>query len=315
VPTSKTAKNSPLVEAMVDSRTVRNVLDRDAELGLWMGGPEWYELGPVKADLESRPGAVSFRDFNFVGGGSSASNSVPNELAASSIINYARKRGLSREDAAEHFLRQTGYKNRAPLMGMHMNLGLGAIGRGIFLPSDPMSDAWKIPSYVDKRMGGGGLLDAEAPGGMAALDTHERNRLWQAVLENPRLLKLAKQTGAYDQATSTARRPEDGVLPLRNALDYQSIAGLYTNGAKRFGLPTAGAYQASRWTGGWDQTGLKSPPRGDFVSILEDAIRYSAQQRGMDDSPAGLLKYWDQIARGDEFLLPFYGTGGYPIRR
>lgn len=312
-PKSSRTTTSPLVNAIMNSKTVRRGLDRDVDEGLTMGGREWYELGPIKADLDSRSGtgAMSFSDFNMLGGGASASNSVPNELAAVSVINYARKRGLALPEAVEHFLQMTGSRNRPAVMNMHRSLGEGGIAAGgVILPGNPRSNAWKIPSYADKRMGGGGILDVAAPGGMPALDTHERRRIMQLVTENPRLAKLARKTGAAASAASAK-----GALPLRNALDYQAISSLYTDGAKRYGLPTSGAYQAGRWTGGWDKTGLKSPPTGDFVQILEDALLYTAQKRGLDDSPKGLRGLWGRVAQGDDFILPWFNKGYYPIRR
>lgn len=313
VPKPKTDRmsTSPLVDAIYHSRTVQKGLDADVDKGLLMGGPSWYELGPIKADLDSRAGtgAMSFSDFNNLGGGSSASNSVPGELSAMSVANYARLHGLTRQEAVQHFLDQTGSRLKPSFMDMHYNLGMGGIRDGTILPDNPMSESWKIPSYVDKRNGGGGLLDVEAPGGMPALDTHERRRVMQLAMENPRLAKIARQTGADAAAESNK-----GTLPLRNALDYKAIADLYTDGARRYGMPTSGAYQASRWTGGWDKTGLKTAPTGDFVQLLEDAIKYSAQMRGMDDSPAGLRNYWSRVAEGKDFIMPYFGKGYYPIK-
>jgi hypothetical protein len=307
----KRSTTSPLVDAVANSKTVRRGLDADVDKGLLMGGPGWYELGPVKADLDSRAGtgAMSFSDFNNLGGASSASNSVPGELSAMTVANYARIHGLSREEAVQHFLQQTGSRTKPSMMDSHLSLGLTGIRDGTVLPSDPASESWKIPSYVDKRNGGGGLLSTDAPGGMPALDTHERRRIMQLVMENPRLAKIAREQGA-DVAAEAAK----GVLPLRNALDYKTIAELYNDGAKRYGLPTSGAYQASRWTGGWDKTGLKTAPRGDFVQLLEDAIKFSAQQRSMDDSPAGLRAYWKRVAEGKDFIMPFAGKGYYPLK-
>jgi hypothetical protein len=309
--TGKRMTTSPFIDAIMNSRSVRKGLDADVAKGMTMGGPGWYELGPIKADLDARAGtgAMSFSDFNNLGGGASASNSVPNEFAAMSIANYARTHGLTREEAVQHFLDATRSPTKAPLMGMHMDIGNAGIENGTVLPSNPMSDAWKIPSYVDKRNGGGGSLDVTQAGGMPALDTHERRRIMQLAMANQSLAKVARETGA-DVAAAKAK----GAVPLRNVLDYQALSSLYTDGAQRMGLPTAGAYQAPRWVGGWDKTGLKSPPTGDFVQLLEDALKYSAQQRGLDDSPAGLRNYWERVVKGNDFILPFSGKGYYPIK-
>jgi hypothetical protein len=290
---------SPLVEAIAGSRTVRKGLDADVERGLLMGGPVWYNTAPVNASLMGIPGAISPRDFHLIGGASSASNSVPNEFSVASLINFAQKRGMSREEVVQEFLRHTGWPNRPSFMDMHYDLGMKAVREGVYLPKDLSKEKWKIPSYADKRLGGGGLLDVNAPGGMPALDTHERRRIMQLVQENPRLERLARQTGALEQA-----RKDSGRLPLRNAKDYQAVSSLYTQGAQRYGLPTAGAYQAPRWQGGGHLTGLRSEAVGDFTQLLENSIFDSARLRGMGTDPKSLRDYWAKVARGDEFLLP-----------
>lgn len=301
---------SPLVDAILNSKTVKKGLDANVDKGMLQGGPTWYELGPIKQFIDEYGGPTSFDEFNAMGGGASASNSVANELSAFSVMNYARLHGLDREEAVRHYLKAVG-GNKPPLMDMHMDLGLGGVKEGgTVLPSNPMSEAWKIPSYVDKRRGGGGTRDVTQPGGMPALDTHERRKLMQLAMANRALRSLAKETGAADAAAKSK-----GALPLRNVLDYQGISSLYTDGAKRYSLPTAGAYQAPRWLGGWKETGLKSPPQGDFVQIVEDALKFSAQAQRLDDSPAGLRDLFKGVLHGDgRFIVPWFKEGPYPIK-
>lgn len=307
-PTGK-ERPSELLEAIVDSKTIRRGLDSRVVKGLLMGGPEWYELGPLKADLESRPGAMSFQEFNAIGAGASPQNPVPSEIAAMTIINWANKRGVSLDEAVREYLKTS---DKKPLLSRgHQNLGLGGIERGVILPSDLKGEAWKVPNYYDGRMGGGGVLDVDAPGGLPALDTHERRDMWQLMSENPRLRQLAKRTGVWDAALKEAGDDARKVprLPFRNAQDYKLAGSLYVDGARRFDLPTSRAYQASRWVGGWDKTGLQSPPTGDFLQILEDVITWTAQQRGVEPR-----KLWDRVAKGDDFLSAYTGRGHVPVK-
>jgi hypothetical protein len=191
------------------------------------------------------------------------------------------------------------------MMGSHFDNAMRFVDEGGVLPSDPASEAWKLPSYFEGRQGAGGF-DVTQPGGTPALDTHERRRLLQGALDEPGVAKMFKALGV-------PTGPSD-VLPLRNALDYRDVSQLYSDAAQRFGLPTAQAAQAARWTGGFDMTGLQSPPYGDYIQLLEDAVAYSAQQRGMDDSPAALRKYMQRVLQGDEFIVPYAKGGGYPVR-
>jgi hypothetical protein len=299
---------SPLVDAIMDSKVVRRGMDADADVGMGMGGPEWYELGPLKAFIEETPDAIPLENWNLIGAASSANNSIPNELSASTITNWAEKRGLSMLDGKSAYREAMGGDVINPaMMNSHFDVAREAVRSGRIGPKDAASAAHKLPSYHAGRQGMGGELDIGMPGNAPALDTHERRRIMQLAAEDPQIRKFMRELDIpFGQHSD--------VLPLQNSLDYRDIGSLYVDGAKRKGLPTAQAYQASRWTGGWDKTGLKSPPRGDYIQLLEDAVTYSAQRRGFDDSPKALREYMARILRGDDFIVPYAGGGGYPIR-
>lgn len=305
IPDQARATVHPLIEAMLDSKTVPKGLDGDVAKGLEMGGRSWYNLAPIRGLLEELGGThYSFEDLQHLGAGSSMQNSVPSEISAASIIGYARKRGLSLEEAKKIFRQESGSDIMPMLTGGHQQVASGGIENGAILPANPAMANWKVPNYADKRLGGGGLLDADAPGGLPAIDTHEKRRLLQLAMDNPRLAKIARQTGVA----------ADDHIPITNAQDYKALGSLYVDGAKRMGLPTSGAYQAGRWTGGWDKTGLKSPPTGDYTQLLEDVLKFTAQRRGIDDSPAGLRDLFKKFANGDAFLNPWMGKGPIPLK-
>jgi len=291
---------SPLIQAIVGSRSVRAGLNRDVDKGIHMGAEPWFELGPQKADLDARKGtgALSFEEFNILGGASSASNSVANELAAMSVLNFARKQGMSIDEARQMYARVMGDPRGVPLMpSTHGNMAERGLAEGLILPLDPASDAWKIAMYANKRGGGGGVLDVNAPGSWPALDTHERRSFMQLVMENPRLRKLARETGAIAYAEKNR-----GVIPLRNVEDYKLLSGIYVDEARKRGMKTAGSFQAPRWVGGGERTGLRSAPYGDFTQILEDQLFETALRRGLPTDPKGLTNLWRNIMEGKDFF-------------
>ena len=324
---------SMLSEAIANSRIVRKGMMADIDKGIPMGGDIWYESGPLKASLD-QVSPTAFRDWTTFGSAHSASNSVPSELSAQTISAYANKRGIPLEEAKQHFLQVTGYDKLPMLFEMHRSLGTKAQQMGVNLPSDPYSNAWKIPGYSNMRMGGGGNMDINAPGWMPALDTHDRRELMQYAMDDPQIAKLVREGWLGEQFTAkhaeeiAQGNPEilaqlrqgftghgiPKVVPIANVHDYSTLAQMYPDFARQKGLPTGGAAQGSRWVGGYDRTGIKSPPLGDYMSILEDAIMWSAQQRGMADNPAALRQYWNKIAAGDEFILPWTKTGPFPIK-
>lgn len=137
---------------------------------------------------------------------------------------------------------------------------------------------------------------------LATIDTHERRRMWQQVMANENLRRLAREH------LTTAQWQEglkEGLIPIRNRLDYETLSGIYERGANRFGFPTAAAYQAPRWTGGGVRTGLESNPTRTYQELLADQVRHTAGQRGMDTSPTGLRRLLGSVLRGDDLLLPF----------
>lgn len=304
-PVGPRATSSMLVDAITSSPVVKAGLRADAERGLPMGGQTWYDLAPVRQfiDENRQPGMMSFEEFNRVGAGSSMQNSVPNEISASTIINFARKRGLPLDEAKREFLRSTGTDKLPMLTGGHQAVGDKAMREGVVLPEVATGANWKVPMYADKRLGGGGALDVNAPGALPALDTHEKRRIMQLARQDPEVANLMRDLEVYDADH----------VPVVNSADYRELGSMYIDAAKEMGLPTAGTFQAGRWIGGWRDTGLKSPPHGDYTQLLEDMLAYSAQQRGRPSDPASLRKYFADVLRGDEFIVPFTGRGAIPV--
>lgn len=301
IPDMPRSEPSPLVEAISRSKSVAAGLRKDAEEGLPLGGDVWYEPAAIKADLDARPGATPFREMMNLFAVSSSQNPTTRELSTASVLNYALRNQVPLEDAVAALMKMTGSKAKPWVNEDYLAAAKKALDQGLVLPADPKSEAWKLPWYNHGKLGGS--LDAGV-----ALDTHERRRIMQLVADNPRLERIARQTGATAAAEKNAGR-----LPLRNALDYDVISDLYRRQAQNLGLPSAQAFQAGRWIGGGKHTGLMSQPEGDFLQTLEDGLLYTADTRGMDTNPAGLRALWDRIAKGQDFFMPYYGSGGFPV--
>jgi len=293
---------SPIADAIANSKTVRQGLEKDAIAGLPFGGDQWYETGPIKASYESSNGPMTFRDWLNASGSGSIQNPTHNEPASASILLYAKRHGISVDEAMAEFRRQ--FPDAAtPWMsqGIAANFARADELGGQF-PSTPGAGERKVPWYTHGKEGGS--LEGEA-----ALDTHERRRLVQLAGENPRLRKMLRELGV-----TNIEGPKADVVPIKNALDYAALSAPYRRVAENLGLPSTQAAQAGRWLGGGQHTGLASQPFGDYVQTLEDGLLYTARSRGLDESPAGLRSLWDRISQGEDFFMPLYSRkGGYPV--
>jgi hypothetical protein len=142
-----------------------------------------------------------------------------------------------------------------------------------------------VPYYFRQKLGEQKGLFSDAPSG-SVVDTHESKAVLFPV-------------GAERWTDNFTGR------------EYEQIADFYRAGGRRLGISPE-TYQAGRWIGGGPLTGLKSPG-GDYVQGLEDLLYWSARQTGRGTDARSLRRYWEEIAQGQDFLLPFYGKGGVPI--
>lgn len=244
-------------------------------------------------------------------------------------------KNLQAQGVAAPFL--SGFEDAAGRIkaGTHMDNAQRGLAAGLILPVDYTTGAWKLPSYEAHRLGVGGL-DPLQFGVFPALDTHEKTRLYQLALnpknpdsravqqelrrlyKNKSLVYTEKGTGGIVPKIRGKKRATgtyEMILPDLTATndEYRTLGNLYISGAKKLGLPTAGAFQAGRWIGGGLETGLKSAPFGDLTQIIEDMLLYSAQRRNMSTSPRALQKYWQNVSEGKDYLVPFTGSGAPPV--
>ncbi len=297
----------PFTERLLSSRTVPRGLDEDFEQGLKIMGPRaalnWYELGPVRQFMGELDGPFSFDDLNLIGGATSVQTPVHQEIANTAIEMFARKRGIPIDEAIDEYFKVTGRPRGITEEGLlarpwglsddtHRRAGR-YLDEGVAAPTDYRGPDWKVPSYVGARQGAGA-----SPFASAALDTHERRRIWQLINENPRLRKEA-------EALLTPAMRSEGVMPVRNAADYSRISDLYRGGQQRYGLLTPAQYQAPRWVGGGELTGLATSPTETFTEILADLTAATARDRGLGTSPRELRGLLGRALSGDDFLIHY----------
>lgn len=295
------ARTNSFFEALANSSAVRRAFDADVIRGLdLLEGRPWYETGGL---LQVAGDEGTFRNWNALGAAASMQNSVPSEMALASLLNFAGRRGIwDMDEALDLYRSHFGMNPDEPLnflrSGDHFTKGRQAMESGLLLPVSGgeihyNAGTWKTPSYFQARQGAG---DA-----MSTIDTHERRRLWQIAMANPRLRRLAKSEFTPTQLRTAQG---EGLVPIRNLPDYQTLSSIYERGAQRLGFPTASSYQAPRWTGGGRLTGLESNPTRTYQELLADQVLGTAAAQGMDESPAGLRRLLGDVLQGNQLLLP-----------
>lgn len=364
---------SELVRLVADSPFVQKGLIADAKRGITRGGGQWYNVNPIRTvtpdDVYTRwntagAGASSQSSVN----NELVTNAILQTAMREGIplrdaldifmqqvyklpagewtrLTAAKTAGSSRAAKAIEKLQAQGVA--APFLsgfadasgrikaGTHMDNVQRGFARGLILPKDYTTGAWKLPEYESHRLGVGGLNPLQS-GVFPPLDTHEKTRLWQLALnaKNPdsRLVRDMLRQQYQDKGLVYAEKGTGGLVPrirgkkrptgtyemilpeLTSTNDeYRTLGNLYLRGAQKMGLPTAGAFQAARWVGGGLETGLKSAPFGDLTQIIEDMLLYSAQRRGKPTSPQALQKYWKDVSAGKDYLVPFTGSGAPPV--
>jgi len=299
----------PLVEMALNSKKVKGDMLEDGSRGSIMGGKRWYNTKGIQDRINATPGAMSFDEWNMTNAEASASNSVMGELSGASIINFARKNGLSLDEAKKLFdevmMKEAKFAPRPLLYGSHADRAQRFVDQGVAAPREMIGNEWKIPGYSGGRAGMGSQRVGDA-GSIPALDRHERRKILTSLVdESPSSRKKVERSFGRSLAG-------DDVLPLNNSLDYFATSTLYEDLAKQLDLPTVQAAQATRWTGGFDSTGLQSPAYGDFQQILEDLIGYNAMVRRKGTDVKSLNKFADDYFRGQEMLMPWTQRGQIP---
>jgi hypothetical protein len=314
IPAPRTARSgvSPHIDAIANNPNhIMRGMDMDVDNRLMQGRPSdepWYQLGGVKESLDQLNGPLDFTSMNILGGVASQSNSVPMENAIMSVMHMARTRGMSFQDAMKEYHRLSRDPASLNTYAAQFADAEKKMGKGFVIASDPYSQNWKTPSYSMIRRGGGGVND---PVGrhLAPLDAHERKRLGELALEDPQIAKAMdlpyirkRETGELISAAEEMKL-QGGQLPLRNAQDYRAIVdAIYEPGARRYSMPTGGAYQALRWEGGANRTGIRSPVGLSYQQILEQQLRESLRFRGQDPTFRNMESLWNRIGQGQDVI-------------
>lgn len=278
-----TGRIDPLLAEALDNKQLRNLMERQVNLGLRLGGEGFYNLKPLADAYEETSGPVTFRDWVNASSAGSIQAPLPQEMANASILLFARQNDLPYDKAVEELLRRYPMSQRPWFSGTHMDKFDEYLQTGSINPDGPASGARKVPYYSRQKLGESmtpeQLRMADNPMG-SVVDTHESKAvLWPVGMER----YVDNMTGAQ----------------------YEQVADLYRVLAQRLGIPVE-TVQAGRWLGGGPLTGLKSP-RGDYVQGFEDALYKSAVRTNKDLSPAALRRYRNDVLQGRDFILPDYG--------
>lgn len=258
-----------------------SLVERQIQRGRPLGGDTYYpSTYPIRAKMgELGLPSKRFDDFMWANAFTSPQSTLGVNIPTATVINHmvAKNIEMTPENfkrVAADFRERAGGQNYAVtddrIRQMGNYLMTGA-------PPDGFASAQKITGY------GQGLL-----GNLRSLplDTHE-------------LSGLSFGSPYYESISNVNSIPKTS---------YGLFEGRYADLADRMGLPPTTA-QASRWFGGDELTGLRSP-RGDFLSTFEDLIKWNADQRGITD----VKRFTDDVLRGDEMLSPYYKKGGIPAQ-
>lgn len=252
---------------------VKMMVDRGKKLG----GETYYpSTFPIRARYAESNGPLTFDDFVWANAATSPQAPLPINIPNATLMLHLKRRGIEPTWENAQKLAQdlkaeygTGY-----FLGPgHVSNWNEAQKNGKLIGFDSQQ---KIASY------GEGLRGNFTP---YAIDTHETKG-------------LSMGTGYFPYFDK-----QKGVNPA----EYSTIEKSASKLADDMGLLPANM-QASRWFGGGELTGLKSP-RGDYLNTLEDLIRWNAEKRGWDTSRAGMQKKIDEVLQGDEVLLPYWRKG------
>lgn len=278
-----TGKEDPVLAEAMDNRRLQNLMERQVNLGLQLGGEGFYNLKPLADAYEETDGPITFKDYVGASSAGSIQAPLPQEMANASILLFAMRNGMSYQEAVDEMLRRYPMSQKPWFGGTHTYKFDEYRTTGSINPKGPAEGARKVPRYYRQKLGESQtpaeMLSAENQQG-PVIDTHEsKAALWPVGMER----YIDSMTGKQ----------------------YEQVSDLYRVIAQRLGIPVE-TVQAGRWLGGGPLTGLMSP-RGDYVQGFEDAVYTSAKKMGKDLSPAALRKYRNDVLQGKDFILPNYG--------
>jgi len=278
-PSTGQKKRTKNIGKMVSSDRMQNVLDRQVLLGLPRGGRGFYNLEPIKAEVETMNTIMSFDDFVAATSAASAQNPIMQELAGGSILMYATVNDIPYEAARAAMIEQ--FKEFPSIRRPMFNENHGRTFDQYLLtkdiqPKSTASGGRKIPTYFKAKLG-------EESGKRGTLDTHMQKGIIGPV--------------GYE-----------GMIEDLTGQEYTDIEkAVYAKGSERLGIQS-NQYQAGQWIGAGPMSGLQSP-QGDYVQHTEDMILYSAIVTGHDTSPKGLKEYFRKVLDGETFFVPWYRQG------
>ena len=302
VPSGRMSANT-WSEAIVDNPEARRMIDEQIEEGLKHGADEWYELGGIREQMGAGGPGMTFDELNIMGGALSPQHTVPAEISATTLLNFARQNDIPWEETRRIFAQMYPGAPQPGLMGENVRRALRGADQGYLAPGtgrykDLVTANWKTPAYTGARRGEG-VFDVARAGGLAPIDVHAGTGFEHIIRNVPELNELALKGGLYEPGAPNL---------MTNVLDYQNFSRMFTDAARRFDLPTPSAAQAGQWEGlrHLGITDIQSPP-GTFTTILENQIRAANRATGRHpDTVQGALKYWEDVRAGRAMLPQIY---------
>ena len=253
---------------------IRSQVDR----GRHASGAEWYpSTYPIRQWMEAES-PIPFEDFVWANAFTSPQSPVPSNMPTATAMMTLQRRGLEinkRNLDALHREMQAKYGDHVPnwfatnetLQGYQRYLDTGQA-------PDGFSKAQKVSRYGHNLRGN---LHAGTP-----LDTHEL----AGTSIGSRLYPYWRNEGSVDTNL------------------YGTYEDNYARVLQEMGLPP-GSGQASRWIGGGQLTGLRTPP-GTFLDISENVARRNALLKGAPMTRDEAQRQLFQGLRGDEPLFAIY---------
>jgi hypothetical protein len=263
-----------------------------AKRGQMLGGDFWYNLMPIYQAMREAGGTDA--DFaRFVANNYAFSSQTPvmPNIAHATLASYMAKKGILTPDmdasqageVMRNIIKQDTGKS-AKISEDHLAKAIDFLRTGQL--TQGFDSAQKFSGY------GHGLAGFRQP---VALDTHEVKFIAESQPEHIRkqFYKMVKDKKTGKQKLA---------LDLLSPNEYAIVERLYQDKLAPMAGVKPADFQANRWLGGGEITGLVSPPI-PHADATERLLAWNAMQRGIDPR-----KLRDSVLLADDWLRPYNAT-------
>ena len=292
---------------------VRKLMLEKIAAGREMGGPDWYNMEPLRLafadEFGDAEGTKRFNKYLDYVAGSSPKSTVPENIRNASYYYGLDVKG---EPLPEPYTTPEGKVIKNPEPYGHLAQDLHRInfekirsGEGLSTKTNP-----KPLGFVEDLKGN--LTPV-------AVDAHAY-KLPAMLGQDKRFLETSLKTAKGAVPRNIMKEFEEGKISMQEALanptywqgkpkenEYEAMEKYYQSLAEEAGL-TPGQTQASAWLGGGKLTGLKSDETKTGMQLFIDRLAYTAQKRGEP-----VKKVLKDMMRGDNPLLTLAAFGLLPL--